>query len=107
MKEFTMIKQLIKDDHEKKVKDTVFYIQRGFLPSWASEHRANADKGLESYSTPTRWRRYQAGEITREKAVEFATKRALKKIEKKNRRGSCKARQNRRRSGLGIYFNFC
>ena len=83
MKEFTMIKQLIKDDHEKKVKDAVFYIQRGFLPSWAPEHRANADKGLESYSTPTRWRQYQAGEITREKAVEFATKRALKKIEKK------------------------
>ena len=37
---------------------------------------------MKQYSTARRWEQYKAGEITREKAVELATKRAIKAIEK-------------------------
>ncbi len=37
---------------------------------------------MRKHSTETRWNQYRAGQITREKAVEFATARAIKAIEK-------------------------
>ena len=52
------------------------------MPTWAEEHHRDLDRGLKQYSTARRWEQYKAGEITREKAVELATKRALKEIEK-------------------------
>ena len=83
MKEFTMIEKRITEEAEKNTIDTVFYIENGYFPTWAEEHRTDPDRGLKANSTETRWKQYQAGTISREKAVELATKRATKEIEKK------------------------
>jgi hypothetical protein len=83
MKEFTMIEKRITEEAEKNTADTVFYIENGYFPTWAEEHRTDPDRGLKANSTETRWKQYQAGTISREKAVELATKRAQKEIEKK------------------------
>ena len=52
------------------------------MPTWAEENRNDPDRGIKEYSTARRWDQYQAGEITREKAVELATKRTFKEIDK-------------------------
>ena len=83
MTEFTMLKKRITEEAEKNTADTAFYIENGYFPTWAEEHRTDPDRGLKANSTETRWKQYQAGTITREKAVELATKRATKEIEKK------------------------
>lgn len=83
MKEFAMIEKRITEEAEKNTADTVFYIENGYFPTWAEEHRTDPDRGLKANSTETRWNQYQAGTISREKAVELATKRATKQIEKK------------------------
>lgn len=83
MKEFAMIEKRITEEAEKNTADTVFYIENGYFPTWAEEHRTDPDRGLKANSTETRWKQYQAGTISREKAVELATKRATKEIEKK------------------------
>ena len=82
MREFTMIKAEVQQDSEKKKENTAFYIENGYFPTWAEEHRGDPDRGLREYSTARRWEQYKAGEISREKAVELATKRALKAVEK-------------------------
>ncbi|SCJ25383.1 Uncharacterised protein [uncultured Ruminococcus sp.] len=82
MREFTMIKAEVQQDSEKKKENTAFYIENGYFPTWAEEHRGEPDRGLREYSTARRWEQYKAGEISREKAVELATKRALKAVEK-------------------------
>jgi len=69
-------------NYERRTADTFHYIRLGWFPSWAAEHHDNPDRGLKQYSTPRRWEQYQAGEITREKAVELAERRAAKEIEK-------------------------
>ena len=83
MKEFAMIEKRITEEAEKNTADTAFYIENGYFPTWAEEHRTDPDRGLKANSTETRWKQYQAGTISREKAVELATKRATKEIEKK------------------------
>ena len=83
MKEFAMIEKRITEEAEKNTADTVFYIENGYFPTWAEEHRTDPGRGLKANSTETRWKQYQAGTISREKAVELATKRATKEIEKK------------------------
>ncbi len=83
MKEFAMIEKRITEEAEKNTADTVFYIENGYFPTWAEEYRTDPDRGLKANSTETRWNQYQAGTISREKAVELATKRATKQIEKK------------------------
>lgn len=83
MKEFAMIEKRITEEAEKNTADTVFYIENGYFPTWAEERRTYPDRGLKANSTETRWNQYQAGTISREKAVELATKRATKQIEKK------------------------
>lgn len=42
----------------------------------------NVDRGLHHFSTVTRWDQYQAGTITREKAIEYALKRMEKELDK-------------------------
>lgn len=81
--EFETLAAEVSEDREKRAADTVFYIKNGFFPTWAQEHRTDPDRGLKAHSTAHRWAQYTAGEITREKAVELATKRATKDIEKK------------------------
>lgn len=83
MKEFTMIKNEVRQDAEKRISDTAHYILYGYMPSWAAEHQTDSDRGLKQHSTATRWEQYTSGKISREKAVELATKRATKEIEKK------------------------
>ena len=82
MKEFTEIKKEAAQDSETKKSNTAFYIENGFCLSWSDERKTASDEGLERYSTETRWNQYRAGQITREKAVELATARATKAIEK-------------------------
>lgn len=82
MKEFAMIEKNVREDSDKRTADTVFYIENGYFPTWAEEHRTDPDRGLKEHSTETRWKQYQAGTISREKAVELATRRAIKEIEK-------------------------
>ena len=83
MKEFAMIEKRITEEAERNTADTVFYIENGYFPTWAEEHRTDPDRGLKANSTETRWNQYKAGTISREKAVELAIKRATKQIEKK------------------------
>lgn len=83
MKQFAMIEKRITEEAEKLTADTAFYIENGYFPTWAEEHRTDPDRGLKANSTATRWEQYQAGTISREKAVELATKRATKDINKK------------------------
>ena len=58
------------------------YINTGYYEHWSEEHKTQSDKGLKSYSTACRWEQYQAGKISREKAVELAIKRMEKDVEK-------------------------
>ena len=83
MKEFTEIKKAVKEDAEQTAENRRFFILNGYMPTWAEEHRTDPDRGLKANSTETRWKQYQAGTISREKAVELATKRATNEIEKK------------------------
>lgn len=80
--EFTEIKKAVLEDAKKAAEDRRFYIVNGYMPTWAEEHRTELDRGLKEYSTSRRWEQYKAGEISREKAVELATKRSDKAIEK-------------------------
>lgn len=82
VKEFTEIKKAVTEDAEQTAENRRFFILNGYMPTWAEEHHREADRGLKEYSTARRWEQYKAGEITREKAVELATKRVLKEIEK-------------------------
>ena len=70
--------EFIADQQEQKEK-IAFYIQNGYMTTWAAENRTDADRGLKQYSTETRWTQYTAGKISREKAVEYAVKRYNKK----------------------------
>lgn len=83
MTEFKNLTALIDQEYATRRNDYRFYIENGYFPTWAAEHRNNPDQGLRAYSTPAKWSLYQAGSITREKAVEIAIKRALKEIDKK------------------------
>lgn len=55
-----------------------YFIEHGYFPTWAEHQKRESDNGLRRYSTDTRWTQYQNGEISREKAVELATRRAIK-----------------------------
>lgn len=82
MKKFELLEKRVLAESEKKAANTVFYIENGYFPTWAEEHCTDPDRGLKANSTKTRWNQYKAGTISREKAVELATKRIKKKIEK-------------------------
>lgn len=78
---FKHLANMIEREAEKRKTEARFYIENGFLKSWGGEYAKN-DKGIKNNSTGKRWEQYQSGEITREKAVEFATKRRLKEIDR-------------------------
>ncbi len=82
MARFEKLNQRINEEHEKSIANKTFYIENGYYPTWAEEHRNNPDAGLKAYSTEKRWSQYTTGMISREKAVELATKRARKGVEK-------------------------
>lgn len=83
MTEYKNIKNEVITDSETRKNNTAFYILNGYMPTWAAEYHEDPDRGLQEYSTATRWEQYKNGRITREKAVEFATARAFREIDKK------------------------
>lgn len=83
MTEYKNIKNEVIIDSESRKNNIAFYILNGYMPTWAAEHHGDLDRGLQEYSTATRWEQYKNGRITREKAVEFATARAFREIDKK------------------------
>ena len=82
VKMFENLEKAVAAETAEKVNTLVFYIENGFCPSWAVEHRQNPDRGLEEHSTPAKWEAYKAGTLSREKAVEIAVKRGTRDIMK-------------------------
>ena len=79
---YEKLTQRINEEAEQHKQDAISFIANGYMHSWAEEHRTNPDRGIEKYSTPAKWAAYQVSKIDREKAIEFATKRAIKEVEK-------------------------
>lgn len=79
---FKLIAKNVLDDSAKRAEEIVFFINNGYFPTWSSEHCTDKDRGLGEYSTARRWEQYRSGEISREKAVELAIKRAVTSIKK-------------------------
>lgn len=77
---FQHLANMIEREAEQKKGNARFFIENGFLESWGGEHTKN-DNGIKNHSTATRWDQYKRETITREKAVEFATRRRLKEID--------------------------
>lgn len=80
VKPFPHLAAEIRAEYETRRNDIAVYVERGYYPHWSEEHRTNPDRGLKQYSTPAKWAAYQAGTLSREKAVEIATRRALKEV---------------------------
>lgn len=79
---FTLLKERYLKERENKKQENRFYIENGFCQSWSDEHKTASDEGLKRYSTETRYNQYKNGVITREKAVDYATNRMEKQIDK-------------------------
>lgn len=79
---FELIAEQVKEDAEQRKRDTAEIIEKGYLSTWSTEHHEQNDNGLKRESTATRWEQYTSGKITRAEAVELATKRAYKAIDK-------------------------
>lgn len=79
---FELIAEQVKEDAEKRKRETAEIIEKGYLSTWSTEHHEQNDNGLKRESTATRWEQYTSGKITRAEAVELATKRAYKAIDK-------------------------
>ena len=79
---FENLKNALTAERETREENTRFYIENGWWPTWAPEHRNNPDDGLRRHSTPAKWEAYQAGALSRADAVKIATRRAFKEIEK-------------------------
>ena len=82
MKEYENIKLEVCEDTTKRKEDIAFYIEYGYMPGWTLAYRVESDKGLQKYSTDTRWEQYSKGLIDRDKAVDLAIKRTFNKIDK-------------------------
>lgn len=82
MIEFKRLEKALAAQHRHDVKEKAAYIQRGYLSTWADEHKTQNDAGLEKYSTSSNWNRYKAGKLTRKEAVQRAAARAEKQLAK-------------------------
>lgn len=78
---------VIKESDEKK-KNYSYYIKNGVFKSW-DEHskkesltRNGKDRALKEYLTAAKYTDYTSGKITRDRAIEIATARAYKDIDK-------------------------
>lgn len=79
---FPHLRAALTADHADRAALLTFYIEHGYMPTWAEENRKNPDTGLERWSTPAKWAAYKAGTLARGKAVKLATARALRDLEK-------------------------
>lgn len=75
---FDNLKNRIEAEAAETVAHNRFYIENGYCETWSEEHRNRNDEGIKRYSTARRWDQYNAGEISREKAVELAAARMEK-----------------------------
>lgn len=82
MTKYKAIENEVRESYKEKEKNIRFYIHHGYMESWADEYKVESDGGIRRYSTDYRWDQYQNGKINREKAVEYAVVRTLKKLEK-------------------------
>lgn len=82
MTKYNAIENEVRESYKEKGKNIRFYIHHGYMASWADEYKKESDEGIRKYSTDYRWNQYQRGKISREKAVELAVVRELKKLEK-------------------------
>ena len=82
MTKYNAIENEVHESYKEKGKNIRFYIHHGYMASWADEYKVESDGGIKEYSTDYRWKQYQSGKISREKAVEYAVVRTLKEIEK-------------------------
>ena len=68
--------------HYKKERENIaHYVERGYYPDWDKHLYTNADRGLEQYSTPSKWDKYKSGKLSRVDAVNLATVRAWREID--------------------------
>lgn len=79
---FPELVKAVNAEAEQRKDGKRFFIENGYCRTWAAEHRTDPDRGLEEWSTPKKWEAYQAGTLSREKAVEIAEKRAAADVEK-------------------------
>lgn len=82
MTEFKRLEKALDNQHRNDVKEKAAYIQRGYISTWAEEHKTQNDTGLEKYSTSSNWGRYKAGKLTRKEAVQRAVARMKKQLTK-------------------------
>ena len=75
---FNELKKAIEAEHAEQIANGRYFIEHGYLPTWADEHKHENDNGIKEYSTARRWEQYNAGKISREKAIEYACKRMEK-----------------------------
>lgn len=79
---FEKLTKMFLKDRETRRRNNAFYIRNGYMRSWSAENQTRNDNGIRRYSTDLRWRQYNAGEITRKQAVDFAIKRMNREIDK-------------------------
>ena len=79
---FENLKNALVADNAEQEKRNSFFIENGYLPTWAKNNQIFSDEGLKRYSTETRWNQYKNGDISREQAVAYAIKRNEKKSKK-------------------------
>lgn len=82
MTKYNAIENEVRESYKEKGKNIRFYIHHGYMASWADEYKKESDEGIKRYSTDYRWSQYKDGKISREKAIEYAVVRTLKKLEK-------------------------
>ena len=82
MTKYNAIENEVRESYKEKGENLRFYIHHGYMASWADEYKKESDEGIRKYSTDYRWKQYQSGKTSREKAVEYAVVRTLKKLEK-------------------------
>lgn len=80
---FENLKNAVIAEAEKRLAESLEYIENGFCESWRPDEKIKSDNGIRRYSTDFRWKQYTIGEISREKAVALATARAKKATEKR------------------------
>lgn len=83
---FENMKIMLEEENAQRKEQTAHYIENGYCATWAENERKHSDNGIRKYSTPAKWEAYQAGRIDREKAVQLATARAGREIDKSTAR---------------------
>ena len=89
---FEMIRAEFIQDQEKRQSEKEVFIRCGYYPTWNNHEKENADqeRGLRHYLTAAAWESFKAGKITREKAIEKATRRAQRETDKSTAAGLAK-----------------